>query len=223
VASSQGRADSPSSGERPISTASLVSAVKCSVVDDRERYHKALIPSQELPALSLSGTAICEALSKNTFPTADMLKDSNLFNDYEALLPAVLLPVPTASHRGHRQRSRTAWKSGIIADANRIFVALNSLNDGFAERTPSRRNRSSTSCPPSTTPATRRLHAMVQHLAAVAAVARRAHVVRDILTTQNGKSKRAHNRCIRPLGGTPTAPGPTHVARRPGPHQSSLP
>ncbi len=122
-------------------------------------------------------------------PASDSLPSSLLqkwiaegvFSEFTPLLPSTLLTLPRASAgRGHRHRQRKQIKRKIIEEANHLLRSLNSLDCGMstsrtrrcsAETAPHRKPTAGT---PPLSPATRRLHSLVQRLAATAVRERRA-------------------------------------------------
>ncbi len=108
------------------------------------------------------------------------LVEEEIFAKFRPLLPAPLLPLPhVVAGRGHRHRQRKQHKREAIEEANHLLRSLNSLDSGTVTSRTSRRlaeapaagaSTSSSSLPP----ATRRLHVLVQRLAALAVRERRA-------------------------------------------------
>ncbi len=108
------------------------------------------------------------------------LVEEDIFAKFRPLLPAPLLPMPHAvAGRGHRHSQRKQHKREVIEEADHLLLSLNSLDSGkVTSRTFCRLaeasaagTQASSFLPP---PATRRLHVLVQRLAALAVQERRA-------------------------------------------------
>ncbi len=145
--------------------------------------HTSLVPAPLTSVASSASTSKLPKIHPSNFKLQRLL-DEDRFGDFSPLLPASLLPLPrTRAGRGHRHRQRQQWKRSIIEEANNLLRSLNSLDSGMpsTSRTTCRhsassslpavsRHSASSSVSASTpaSPATRRLHRLVQSLAASA-------------------------------------------------------
>ncbi len=122
--------------------------------------------------------AMSSVLSSKTFPNAEQLAASDVFNNFRPLLPAPLLPIPrTKPGRGHRHRQRTQFRREIKIEANTLLRQLNAMDCGLrSTRTSSRQSGllSVVSETGALSPAVRRLHSLAQAMAATAVRERRA-------------------------------------------------